>query len=106
MPPTDDISSDGPAEFDGPASSGAGPSRVPPFQGAANAPRAAANDESLLIQINALEQEHADLHTAIDALADAPGHDPLTVARLKKKKLKLKDRIEFLRDRLTPDIIA
>ena len=32
--------------------------------------------------------------------------DPLTVKRLKQQKLRLKDRIAYIEDRLMPDIIA
>jgi hypothetical protein len=53
-----------------------------------------------------LLQEHRDLDAAIEALQDAPGADILQIQRLKKRKLHLKDRISFLEDELTPDIIA
>ena len=43
---------------------------------------------------------------AIEALQDAPGSDLLQVQRLKKRKLYLRDRISFIEDQLTPDIIA
>ncbi len=65
-----------------------------------------ANDEALLLRIAALEEDHGDLGKAIDALEARPGSDRLTVARLKKKKLQLKDEIQRLRNALTPDIIA
>ena len=52
-----------------------------------------------------LREEHADLSAAVEAL-EARGTDPLTVRRLKKRKLALKDRIAAIEDRLTPDIIA
>lgn len=66
----------------------------------------AANDEALLIRIQALEEQHADLHLAIEALSEKVGRGDLAVARLKKRKLFLKDAITRLRDQLTPDIIA
>lgn len=53
-----------------------------------------------------LRQEHRDLDAAIDALHSAPGVDLLQVQRLKKRKLVLRDRITFIEDQLTPDIIA
>jgi hypothetical protein len=53
-----------------------------------------------------LKQEHRDLDTAIEALERMVAGDQLQVQRLKKRKLVLKDRITFLEDRLTPDIIA
>ena len=66
----------------------------------------AANDEALLIKLRLLQEEHADLDAAIAALESQPHHDRLAVARLKKKKLKLKDMIQAVKDQLTPDIIA
>lgn len=65
-----------------------------------------ANEDALTVRLSLLVQEHSDLDTAIVALASAPSHDSLTLARLKKKKLQLKDMIQKLRDQLTPDIIA
>lgn len=53
-----------------------------------------------------LRQEHRDLDVAIEALAGVPGSDILQVQRLKKRKLYLKDRMTFIEDQLTPDIIA
>lgn len=53
-----------------------------------------------------LMQEHRDLDAAIEALERMPTGDRLQVQRLKKRKLWLKDRISFLSDQLTPDIIA
>lgn len=53
-----------------------------------------------------LRQEHSDLDAAISALSEMTVPDQLAIQRLKKKKLKLKDRIGTLEDRLLPDIIA
>lgn len=53
-----------------------------------------------------LRQEHRDLDFAISALIDSGRGDHLTIQRLKKKKLAIKDRINRLEDRLVPDIIA
>jgi hypothetical protein len=53
-----------------------------------------------------LMQEHRDLDAAIEALENAPGRDRLQIQRLKKRKLQLRDRITFIEDQLTPDIIA
>ena len=53
-----------------------------------------------------LQQEHRDLDAAISALQQAHGADMLQVQRLKKRKLYLRDRISFIEDQLTPDIIA
>jgi hypothetical protein len=53
-----------------------------------------------------LRQEHRDLDSAIEALRVSPGSDQLQLARLKKRKLRLKDEIAQLEDQLIPDIIA
>lgn len=53
-----------------------------------------------------LLQEHRDLDAAIEALQNTLGSDILQVQRLKKRKLFLRDRITFIEDQLTPDIIA
>jgi hypothetical protein len=50
--------------------------------------------------------EHHDLETAIDALLSVGAVDQLQIQRLKKRKLLLRDRLAFLEDQLTPDIIA
>lgn len=63
-------------------------------------------ERELRAQLARLQQEHRDLDAAIEALADAPGADILQVQRLKKRKLFLRDRIAFIEDQLTPDIIA
>ena len=57
-------------------------------------------------EIAALRQEHQDLDDAVRALEALPRPDQLQIARLKKKKLILRDQIAKLEDRLTPDIIA
>ena len=63
-------------------------------------------ERELQEQLARLLQEHRDLDTAIAALQDTPGSDLLQVQRLKKRKLHLRDRISFIEDQLTPDIIA
>jgi hypothetical protein len=65
-----------------------------------------ANDEGIRACIAELRQEHQDLSDAVDALAGLPSPDQLQIARLKKKKLILRDEISRLEDQLTPDIIA
>ena len=57
-------------------------------------------------RIELLRQEHRDLDSAIDALLIAPAIDQLQIARIKKRKLRLKDEIAQLEDMLIPDIIA
>ncbi|WP_026362969.1 DUF465 domain-containing protein [Methylopila sp. M107] len=53
-----------------------------------------------------LREEHRDLDHAIEALQRIGAGDLLQIQRFKKRKLGLKDRISFLEDQLTPDIIA
>ena len=53
-----------------------------------------------------LREEHRALDSAIMALHDRGGDAALQLARLKKRKLVLKDQIQWIEDRLTPDIIA
>ena len=53
-----------------------------------------------------LREEHRDLDAAIEALHLVATIDQLQMQRLKKRKLVLRDRISYLEDQLTPDIIA
>jgi len=64
------------------------------------------NDEGISAQIANLRVEHRDLDAAIDALRLGGAGDQLQIARLKKRKLMLKDEIAALQDQLIPDIIA
>jgi hypothetical protein len=65
-----------------------------------------ANDEGIKAKVAVLRQEHEDLGAAIEALASQPRADQLQIARLKKKKLALRDEITRLSGMITPDIIA
>jgi hypothetical protein len=62
--------------------------------------------EVLRVRLEALKREHRDLDEAIEALQGSAAADALTLRRLKKKKLALKDSIRQLEDELFPDIIA
>jgi hypothetical protein len=66
------------------------------------------DEERALLQaeLEHLRQEHRDLDAAIEALLALGGADQLQIQRLKKRKLALRDRVAFLEDQLTPDIIA
>lgn len=57
-------------------------------------------------RLTVLRTEHRDLDAAIDALSALPQPDQLQLARLKKRKLKLKDEMTLLEDAMIPDIIA
>jgi hypothetical protein len=63
-------------------------------------------ERELREQLARLQQEHRDLDVAIAALQESLGVDVIQVQRLKKRKLQLRDRITFIEDELTPDIIA
>ena len=63
-------------------------------------------EEILHRKLVALREEHRDLDVAIQSVEAAPNPDTLTIRRLKKKKLALRDEIARIEDDLTPDIIA
>lgn len=57
-------------------------------------------------RLSELREEHRALDAAIEALIFQSGSDGIQVARLKKRKLALKDQIAWIEDQLRPDIIA
>lgn len=63
-------------------------------------------EDELRKRLATLKIEHRDLDSAIDALLRAGSQDQLQIARLKKRKLALKDQIAMVEDHLLPDIIA
>ena len=77
---------------------GGAPEKIPEAPGA--------NDEAVMLKINELEQEHRDLDQAIVSMEERMPYDRLTIGRMKKRKLVLRDQIQELRDQLFPDIIA
>ncbi|MEO6582376.1 MAG: DUF465 domain-containing protein [Sphingomicrobium sp.] len=64
------------------------------------------DDETAAQQIAALTAEHRRLDEDIGALIAEGAADQLEIARLKKRKLRLKDEIERMRDRNVPDLLA
>jgi hypothetical protein len=60
----------------------------------------------LQAKLNDLLIQHRDLDSAIEALVAAGSTDQVQVARLKKRKLRLKDEIIMMQGQLVPDIIA
>lgn len=58
------------------------------------------------LRLEHVRSEHGDLDTAIAALIEKGARDQLQLARLKKRKLRLKDEIIMLESQLVPDIIA
>jgi hypothetical protein len=61
---------------------------------------------AIRLQLGHLRQEHQDLDAAVLALNALPQPDQLRIARLKKRKLFLRDQIAKLENQLTPDLIA
>ncbi|HTG37707.1 YdcH family protein [Sphingomonas sp.] len=57
-------------------------------------------------RLELLRVEHRDLDDSIAALRESGAGDQLQLARLKKRKLKLRDEITRIEDELVPDIIA
>lgn len=64
------------------------------------------SDDVLRVELEVFRRQHRDLDEAIEALEERATADQLTIKRLKKQKLRLKDTIALIEDRLTPDIIA
>jgi hypothetical protein len=63
-------------------------------------------EEEMRKRLELLKIEHRDLDAAIEALNSSGATDQLQIARLKKRKLALKDQIALIEDYLIPDIIA
>ena len=64
------------------------------------------NDDDPQAMMVMLKTEHRRLDDGIDRMRLAGNCDQLELARMKKRKLHLRDEIEQLADRITPDIIA
>ena len=60
----------------------------------------------LLDTLHKLQEEHRDLDQILIQLQEKKTIDLLQIQRSKKRKLILKDRINFIRNKLEPDIIA
>jgi hypothetical protein len=71
-----------------------------------NAPENMNHEDVLRARLDVLKREHRDLDDAIAALEGTGRGDQLTLRRLKKRKLGLKDQIAAIEDELFPDIIA
>ncbi len=64
------------------------------------------DEDSLREQLDELRQEHKSLDEQINQLSRAGAVDFLTIAKLKKEKLRLKDTIQRIESMLIPDILA
>ena len=63
-------------------------------------------DEGIRAELEQLKAEHRRLDEEIAAHAAEADIDQLELMRMKRRKLLLKDRIQLIIDRNTPDIIA
>ncbi len=57
-------------------------------------------------QIAALRTEHRDLDAALTKATEGAWVDQLVVTRLKRRKLRIKDMIAYLENKLIPDLEA
>ena len=64
------------------------------------------NDDEPTERLSLLKAEHRELDSLIEAMRADPSGDQLEIARMKKRKLRLRDEIALLTDRCIPDIIA
>ncbi|MBB3588727.1 hypothetical protein J3A66_003577 [Sphingomonas sp. PvP018] len=64
------------------------------------------DEAQIRVRLDEIRTEHRDLDSAIAALWSLTVPDQLQIARLKKRKLRLRDEIAAFEDQLIPDIIA
>jgi hypothetical protein len=64
------------------------------------------SEEEMQRRLSMLRVEHRDLDDSINALLASGSLDQMQLARLKRRKLRLKDEIAMIEDQLIPDIIA
>jgi|TARA_B110000438_G_C15615014_1_gene563939 hypothetical protein len=63
-------------------------------------------ENQLIEQLKILKEEHLDLDQVLRQLQEKKTVDFLQIQRLKKRKLILKDKINYIKNRIEPDIIA
>ena len=64
------------------------------------------SDEDLIALLKRLKKEHRHIDSEITANLETGVADVLKIKRMKKIKLSLKDKIVFIENQITPDIIA
>ena len=64
------------------------------------------NDLNPVGMLESLKAEHRQLDERIQLLGSEPTGDQLELARLKRRKLMIKDQIQLIIDSNVPDIIA
>jgi hypothetical protein len=71
-----------------------------------DAPSQEADIAAIEAKVAALREEHRAMNGAIQALHENAPYDQISIMRLKRRKLALKDEIAHWEDQLMPDIIA
>jgi hypothetical protein len=79
------------------------PLKNPHFEGAI---RPLMRDINPVGILDSLKAEHRSLDDRIRVLSSEPTGDQLELARLKRRKLMIKDQIQLILDSSVPDIIA
>jgi len=64
------------------------------------------DEDSLREQLEDLQRQHKQMDEQINLMSQAGAVDFLTIAKLKKEKLRLKDMISRIESMLIPDILA
>lgn len=64
------------------------------------------SDAELQALVKQLKAEHRAIDKEIKALSETGVLDVLKIQRMKKIKLAMKDKISFIENQITPDIIA
>lgn len=64
------------------------------------------SDEDMLGLLARLKTEHRAIDREIKAMIETGVMDMLKIKRMKKIKLAMKDKIAFIENQVTPDIIA
>ncbi len=64
------------------------------------------DDEAPEQQLDTLKAEHRQLDELVSEMIQSGVADQMELARLKRRKLRLKDQIQLLLDDSIPDIIA
>jgi hypothetical protein len=77
--------------------------KIPHFDGATRLLMSDINPVGIL---DSLKAEHRSLDERIQLLSSEPTGDQLELARLKRRKLMIKDQIQLIVDSSVPDIIA
>ena len=64
------------------------------------------SEEDMMTLLTRLKKEHRAIDREIKAMSETGVTDMLKMRRMKKVKLAMKDKIAFLENQITPDIIA